>query len=186
MARIPAVTREAIPAEQRDVFDAFVEGRGTGVPTSGPFSLVLHIPEMAKRLEDLRTYLRQEPSLPQRLQELAMLTTARELDCLFIWNAHAAAARGAGLRDDIVDNLRDKKELTGLSPEETTVLNLGREYFRTRRISKATFDTALSRLGIRGLMTLINLMGCYAVLAINMNILEMELPDGATEKTLPV
>ena len=115
-----------------------------------------------------------------------MLTTARELDCLFIWNAHAAAGRGAGLRDDIVDNLRDKVELTGLSPEEATVVNLGREYFRTRRISKATFDTAQAQLGLRGLMTLVNLMGCYALLAINMNILEMELPDGATEVPLPV
>ena len=186
MARIPAVTRDAVPEDQRGVFDAFVERRGQGVPTSGPFSLVLHIPEMAKRLEDLRTYLRQEPSLPQKLQELAMLTTARELDCLFIWNAHAAAGRSAGLRDDIVDNLRDKVELTGLSPEETTVLNLGREYFRTCRISKSTFDTAQAQLGLRGLMTLVNLMGCYALLAINMNILEMELPAGATEKPLPV
>ena len=44
-----------------------------------------------------------------------MILTARELDCQFIWNAHAALARQAGLSDSLVDGLRDRKVLTGLT-----------------------------------------------------------------------
>ena len=66
------------------------------------------MPEMAQRLEALRTYLRDEASLPQKLQELVMISVAREMSCAFIWYAHAAAARQAGVRDDIVDDIREK------------------------------------------------------------------------------
>ena len=37
-------------------------------------------------------------------------------------NAHAAAGRREGLRDDIVDNLREKRELTNLADDEAIVL----------------------------------------------------------------
>lgn len=52
---------------------------------------------------------------------MAMIFTARELDCQFIWNAHSGFARTAGVPDKLVDNLRDKKELTGLSNKESAV-----------------------------------------------------------------
>ena len=61
------------------------------------------MPEMAQRLEALGTYLRDEASLPQELQELVMISVASEMSCAFIWYAHAATARQVGVRDDIVD-----------------------------------------------------------------------------------
>ncbi len=115
-----------------------------------------------------------------------MLTTARELDCQFIWNAHAAAGRTAGLKDATVDNLREKKELAGLSANETAVVNYGREFFRTHRVSQPTFDAALAQFGVRGLTELTNLMGYYALLAFNINAFEVELPAERTEPVLPV
>jgi 4-carboxymuconolactone decarboxylase len=84
------------------------------------------MPEMAQRLEALRTYIRSEESVPQKLQELVMITVAREMDCAFIWHAHAAAARQAGVRDDVVDNIRDKKALTNLAPDEQVVVDFAR------------------------------------------------------------
>ena len=99
----------------------------------GPYSLLLHMPEMAQRLEALRTYIRGEASLPQKLQELVMITVAREMDCAFIWYAHAAAARQAGVRDDIVDNIREKRELTNLDPDELTVVHFTRELLQNRQ-----------------------------------------------------
>ena len=63
---------------------------------------------------------------------LAMLVAARENDCQYIWNAHAPPARAVGLRDDIVDALREKKELPSPAADEAAVINYGREFFRTR------------------------------------------------------
>ena len=115
-----------------------------------------------------------------------MLTTAREMDCQFIWYAHAPAARKAGIRDEIVDNLRDKKGLPSLSPEEAAIVNYGQEYFRTRRVSQANFDAAVSSFGVRGTVELTNLFAYYALLAFNINAFEVGIPDDNAEPALPV
>jgi len=155
-------------------------------PNVGPYTLLMHMPEMAQRLEALRTYIRGETSLPQKLQELVMITVAREMDCAFIWYAHAAAARQAGVRDDIVDNVREKRDLTNLDPDELTVVHFTRELLQNRQVSQPTFDAAVTRFGQRGMMTLTNLIACYAVLAYNMNTYALEAPEHATEKALPI
>ncbi len=185
MARIPPATRDDVPEGEKGVYDEFMKSRGNR-PNVGPYSLLLHMPEMAQRLEALRTYIRGEASLPQKLQELVMISVAREMDCAFIWYAHAAAARQAGVRDDIVDNIREKKPLTNLDADEMTVVNFTRELLQQRKVSQATFDAAIARFGRRGVMTLTNLVACYAVLAYNMNTYELEAPAHSTEKPLPV
>lgn len=185
MARIPAVDRDRLPEKEKAAYNAFMEGRG-GRPNVGPYSLIAHMPEMAQRLEALRTYIRAEASLPQKLQELVMITVAREMDCAFIWYAHAAAARQAGIRDDIVDGIREKRELVDLDPDEQMVVHFARELLQNRKVSQATFDAASNRFGQRGTMTLTNLIACYAVLAYNMNTYELEAPAHPTEKALPV
>src|SRR5262245_52450221 len=126
MARIPLVTREQIADKELPAYDAFMLSRANR-PNIGPYSLLLHMPEMAQRLEALRTYLRDEASLSQKLQELVMISVAKEMGCAFIWYAHAAPARQAGLRDDIVDSIREGRALTGLDEDEQAVVNFTRE-----------------------------------------------------------
>ena len=92
MARIPLVTRDQIPEKEQAAYDAFMASRANR-PNVGPYSLLLHMPAMAQRLEALRTCIRDEASLPQKLQELVMISVASEMRCAFIWYAHAAAAR---------------------------------------------------------------------------------------------
>jgi len=183
MARIPLVSRDHVAEGERPAYDAFMANR-QGRPNVGPYSLLLHMPEMAQRLEALRTYLRDEASLPPKLQELVMISVAREMGCAFIWYAHAAPARQAGLRDDVVDNIRDRRQLTNLAPDEQTVVDFTRELLQQRKVSRPTFDAATARFGQRGVMTLTNLIACYAVLAYNMNTYELEAPTHPTEKAL--
>ena len=105
MARIPLVTsRDQIAAKEQPAYDAFMQSRA-GRPNVGPYSLLAHMPEMAQRLEALRLYLRDEASLPQKLQELVMISVAAEMGCAFIWYAHAAPARKAGVRDDVIAHI---------------------------------------------------------------------------------
>ena len=185
MARVPALTRESVPDSQRAKFDELVQERGE-IPANGPASVMLNAPEVAQRALELAGYLRAETSLASRIRELGMLVAARENDCQYIWNAHAPLAREAGLRDDIVDALRDKKELPGVALDEAAVVDYGREFFRTRRVSQATFDAALAQFGVLGLTELTNLMGCYAMLAFNVNAFGVELPEDRTEEALPI
>jgi 4-carboxymuconolactone decarboxylase len=184
MARIPLVTREQIAEKDKGAYDAFMASRA-GRPNIGPYSLLLHMPEMAQRLEAFRLCLRDEASLSQKLQELVMISVAREMGCAFIWYAHAAAARQAGVRDDIVDNIRERRALVNLDPDEQTVVDFTRELLQNCKVSRPTFEAATARFGQRGTMTLTNLITCYAVLAYNMNTYELEAPAHATEKPLP-
>jgi 4-carboxymuconolactone decarboxylase len=183
MARIPPVTRDQIVEKEKPAYDAFMAARANR-PNVGPYTLLLHMPEMAQKLEALRLYLRDEASLSQKLQELVMISVAREMGCAFIWYAHAAAARKAGVRDDIVDNIREKRALTNLDPEEQVVVDFTRELLQNRKVSRSTFDAATAKFGQRGVMTLTNLIATYAVLAYNMNTYELEAPAHATEKAL--
>src|SRR4030095_14690887 len=96
MARIPLVTRDQVAEKEKPAYDAFMQSRA-GRPNVGPYSLLLHMPEMAQPLGALRTCLRDEASLPQKLQEIVMISVAREMGCAFIWYAHAAGGRQGGV-----------------------------------------------------------------------------------------
>ena len=67
---------------------------------------------MRRRANHLVDYLRTASTLPKKIQELAMLITARAMDCQFIWNAHAARGRREGLSDALVDALQQARPTT--------------------------------------------------------------------------
>jgi 4-carboxymuconolactone decarboxylase len=184
MARIPPVTRERVREDLRSIFDEVSSGP-SGVGT-GPMSVLKYSPEMSRRAIPLFNYVRNESILPQKVRELAMLATAPAKDCPYIWNAHAALGRQAGLSDALVDALRDRKPLPPMSVEEAAVIKLGTEFFQTNRVSQETFDVALEQFGPQGLVELTTLMGFYAMLAFNANAVDLGLPQELTEPPLPV
>ena len=89
-------------------------------------------------------------------------------------------------RDEIIDALRDKREIPGMAPDEAALVDYGQEFFRTRRVSQASFDAALKQFGVLGLTELTNLMGCYSMLAFNVNAFGVALPADSPEKPLPI
>ena len=66
------------------------------------------------------------------------------------------------------------------------MVRYAQEFFRTRRVSQETFDAVVSHFGVPGVTELTTLMGCYAMLAFNVNAFGVELPEELTEKPLPV
>ena len=112
--------------------------------------------------------------------------TARENDCQYIWNAHAASARAAGVSDATVDALRDRKALPELAADESAVVRYGQEFFRTRRVSKGTSQLALEQLGTRGAVELGLVLGSYALLALMVNSFDVDLPPDRKESVMPV
>ena len=185
MARTPTVTREQVPEQLRSAFDAETTNSG-GVVAGGPGSVMIHSPEMRRRANHLVNYLRDESSLPKQIQELAMIITARSMDCQYIWHAHAARARQQGISDEFVDSLRDGKPLPQLAPDLQTVVNYALECFKTHKVSQATFDAALNQLGALGVTELSTLLGYYSLLAFNANAFEIDVPEGGTESRLPI
>ncbi len=185
MARLPIVARNMVPEEFAEAFDELTAATG-GTITGGPGSITINSPEMARRRGNLTNYLRFESTFPKRIQELAILITARAMDCQYIWNAHAPAARREGVSDALVDAIRDKKPLPAMAADETAIINFGREFFDNHKVDGKTFQAALDQFGRQYLVELTALMGHYAQTAFFLNAFEVELPEDRAETVLPV
>ena len=184
MSRIPPVTRQRVKPELRAVFDQVSSGPG-GVGT-GPMSVLKNSPEMARRAIPLFEYVRNESSVPPKLRELAMIVTARAMDCPYIWNIHAGLGRQAGLSDAMVTALRDKRPLPPLPADEAAVYAYTTQLFQAHRVKQDTFQAVLQLVGAQGLVELNTLIGYYTMLAFNANSVELQLPQNVTETPLPV
>ena len=121
MARLPVLTRDQAPEEYLEAFDEETAASG-GVVDSGPGSVMIYSPEMRRRANHFVGYFREVTDLPHKLQDLAMLLTARHMDCQYIWYAHAARGRQQGLSDELVDALRDRKPLPDLPSDEAALV----------------------------------------------------------------
>ena len=185
MARTPAVTIDLVPEKFREAFDRVTADSGDRVD-SGPGSVMINSPEMRERANHLVKYFREISDLPQMVQELVMLLTARHMDCQYIWYAHAARGRQHGLSDELVDAIRDKKPLPDLSADEDTVVKYVTESFTNHKVRQATFDAALELFGAQRLTELTTMMGYYTLLAYNANSFEIDLPEGGAEPVLPI
>lgn len=185
MARLPVVTRDQVPEQFREAFDEMTAESG-GTITSGPGSITINSPEMARRRNHVTHYLRYETTFPKNIQELAIITTARAMDCPYVWNAHAPAARRAGVSDALIDALRERRPLPAMSPAEAAVIHYATEFFQTHKVSPPTFQAALDQFGAQHLTELTALMGHYAQTAFFLNAFEVQLPEQRTEPVLPV
>jgi len=185
MARLDPVTREQVPEAFREAFDELTVD-SSGIITGGPGSITINSPEMAKRRNHLTHYLRYETTFAKRIQELAILVTARAMDCPYIWNAHAPAARQAGLNDALIDAIRDRQPLPEMAPDEAAIIAYGREFFATHKVSSSAFKAAMDQFGPQHLVELTQLMGQYTQTAFFLNAFEVDLPKDRTEKVLPV
>ena len=86
-ARIALPTEATMTPRQREVRDALVAGPRKGV--RGPMGVWLVRPDLAESAQALGRYCRFESSLPTRLSELAICTTARAWP-LMTWAGVAA------------------------------------------------------------------------------------------------
>src|SRR5438477_13097714 len=99
MARLTAPQREDLPSDQQAVYDAIVKSRGQ---VAGPFTVLMHSPEVAGRIAEVGAYVRFESMLPVAVRCLAAILTARQLDCKYVWAAWSVQAKNAGIGDDII------------------------------------------------------------------------------------
>jgi 4-carboxymuconolactone decarboxylase len=178
--RIPLVDRrEALPAEHRAAWDQIVESRGH---VAGPFAALLHAPEIARRVADVGAYVRFEACALTGVQrELAILATARAMDCRYEWAAHGPLARKAGVRDEAIAAIRDRRAPAGLTPDEAAIVTYVTQLLRNHRVEDGTFAAARERLGVPGLVELTATAGYYAMLACTLNGFAVE-PDPGTDR----
>jgi hypothetical protein len=80
----------------------------------GPSALLLRSPELMSRTQKVGEYLRFNSPLPPRLNEFAILITARQWGAQVEWIAHYLLAVKAGLAPEVAADLAQGKRPTGM------------------------------------------------------------------------
>ena len=190
LSRLPLLERGQLDEEGRTHYDAVVSPQSrTLVGLRGPSGIWLHSPKLAGFLRAANQYLRFETALDRRLTELAILVTARELDNQFEWTAHEPAALAEGLDSTIVEVVKRRRPVGRLGKRigkhEAVIIAFGRELFRKKKLSSATFARAVDLFGRRGVLELAALMGNYAMTAVILDTVDQQLQPGQ-KPLLPV
>jgi 4-carboxymuconolactone decarboxylase len=181
--RLPPIPEARQSDAQRRVAAALIAGpRGR---LSGPFIALLRSPELCERTQRLGEYLRFESIVPQRLRELAILSTARHWHQNYEWQAHAPIAERLGISRRLIDALATEALPEGLESDEAIVLNFCAELHQSRAVSDAVYLQALSLLGEDGVIELCGICGYYALLAMVLNVARTGLPPGAPAPFAP-
>ncbi len=190
-ARLPLLDRESLDADGQRAFNVIVnpESRyATGL--RGPIGMWAYSPQMAEDLFPASTYLRYGTEKDQRLTELVILATAREVRSQYEWTSHEPAGDRAGLGAEIIDVVKRRADLStigevpGLGDRERTIITFVREVMSEEKVSSATFDRARELFGERGVMDLAGLVGYYGFVNITLKTFDVQLAPGR-ERLLP-
>ena len=175
-------------ADQKKLLEALLAGPRGGGNTSpeaiqkmlhgGPFNAWMRSPDLGNRLQNVGEYIRYKTSLPLRLNEFAILITAREWTSQYEWYAHYPLAMKAGLNAKVADELALSKRPSTMSDDEAAVYEFCVQLHRTRNVDDARFNRALALFGEQGVVDLIGICGYYTIVAMTLNVARVELPPG--------
>ena len=178
MARYREIMLSEMTPAQRRVHDLIVAGqRGR---FGGPFQLLIRAPEICEHAAKLGEHLRWGTSLPERLSELAIITTARFWRAQYEWFAHAPLAEKAGVPAAAIEAIRRGDEPTLAQKDEALVHRICTELFNTQRLSDARFAEAVASLGEAGLIEVIGIIGYYTLIGNTLNVFQVPVPAGET------
>ena len=165
--RLPPIKREVLDDEGKRDYDRHIgPNRSSLAGLQGPGGLRLHGSKPDNIGEDLGG----------RLKELIRLIVSRELDQAFEWTVHEPVALREKLELSIIDVIRHRKSLAGVPEKEAAMIQLGREYFQTHKISSETYAHALKALGEKNLIDMCVLMGDYTETAVLLTVNDVHLP----------
>ena len=173
--RFPEIKREQMTDAQKRVYDEIAGSRG-GV--RGPFGPLLRSPELADRWQRLGEYVRYKTSLPARLNEFAIIITARVWGSKYEWYAHKPLAIKGGLAESIADDLAQNRRPANMKPDEELVYDFCTTLHREHFVDEALFKRAMETLGERSVIDLVAVSGFYVAVSMVLNVAEIPIPPG--------
>jgi 4-carboxymuconolactone decarboxylase len=179
----PLAYDEMTPA-QKTMIEHLLSGPRAGA--DGPFNVLLRSPEMGDLAQQFGASTRFNTSVPRKLNELAIIITARHWTSQFEWQAHHRAALQAGLSPAIADAIAQGKRPVGMQPDEEVVYNFCSEMLTTKQVSDATFKAVKDAMGERGVVDLIGVMGWYQTVSMLLNVDRYPLPEGTQAELKPL
>jgi 4-carboxymuconolactone decarboxylase len=183
--RFRPLTYSELTPGQKAMVDDMMTGERKGV-MSGPFNALLRSPEMGDAAQKLGAQLRFHSVLPNRLNELAILMTARFWNSQYDWWSHHKLALDAGLSLTVIEAISAGKRPTSMQADEEIIYNFADELLRTKQVSDASFKAVVSKFGEAGAVDLTAAMGYYCLVSMLLNVDRYPMPDGVKPELKPV
>jgi 4-carboxymuconolactone decarboxylase len=176
-----------LTADQRKLFDAIRSGPRAKLanssaanpgPLGGPFNVWLRSPGIGDCVQRLGEEIRFRSSLPAKLNEMAIMVTARFWTSQYEWHAHCKLALEAGLDPAIAKDIAEGRRPANMDADEALIYDFSRELHETHGVEDATYQRALERFGERGVFDLIAVNGFYSLVSMCLNVDRTPLPEG--------
>ena len=185
--RFKLIPVENLTAEQKVVYDAIRSGPRTKLanfsgskpgPLGGPFNVMLRSPGIGNIVQALGGEIRFNSTLPPKLNELAIMVTARFWTSQYEWHAHCKLALDAGLDPAKAKDVAENRRPANMDADEAIIYDCSRELHETHGVSDATFKRVVDRFGERGMFDLIAVNGYYSLVSMCLNVDRTPLPEG--------
>jgi 4-carboxymuconolactone decarboxylase len=159
---------------------------GERAGATGPFNVLLRSPEMGDLAQQFGASMRFHSSLPRKLNEMAIILTARYWTAQYEWSAHRKLAAEAGLSESTIQAIATGKRPGSMEPDEAVVYNFGTELLNTKQVSDPVFKAAVDKFGEKGVVDLISVMGYYHLVSMLLNVDRYPLPPGTKPELQPL
>ena len=183
--RFKPLPQSEMTEAQRSAARELASGPRGRMNPDGPNALLLRSPDLMSRTQKVGEYLRYSSSLPARLNEFAIMVTARQWSAQVEWIAHQPLALKAGLSPEVAADLAQGRHPAGMKDDEAAIYQFCTELHETQAVSDATFKAVADKFGERGVIDLVGLTGYYTMLAMVLNVGQQPLPGGVAPP-LPV
>jgi 4-carboxymuconolactone decarboxylase len=182
--RFKPLTYDQLDPEQKALVEHLLAGERGGL--NGPFNVTLRSPVMGDLAQKLGAQLRFHTSIPNRLNEMAILMTARFWNAQYEWTAHRKSAITAGLNPVVIDAIAAGQRPASMQPDEEIVYNFGHELLNTKQVSDANFKAMVDKFGERGAVDLTGVIGYYCFVSMMLDIDRYPLPEGEKPQLKPL
>jgi 4-carboxymuconolactone decarboxylase len=151
-----------------------------------PFNVYLRSPELAQGLRQVAEYIRFKTSLPPRLNEFAILVTARHWGSQYEWFAHHRLAMQAGLSPAVAEDLAQGRRPSGMKEDEAAIYDFSHELHNRHEVSDAAYKAVVDKFGEQGAVDLIAVNGYYTMVSMILNVDRSPMPGGAKPPLAPL
>ena len=175
--------------DQKIYFNSLMAGPISGTGSKGvvqgatslgaPFNVLLRSPVLAERMRKVGEYLRFESVIPKRLNEFAILITARTWTAQYEWYAHLRLALKEGLDPLVGEELAQGQRPSKMKPDEEAVYDFCHELHTLHGVSDSNYNAVKELFGEQGVVDLMMVSGYYVMVAMALNVNRSPLPEGA-------
>jgi len=170
--------------QQKTMMEHLVSGERRGA--GGPFNVLLRSPEMGDIAQQFGASMRFHSSLPRKLNEMAIIITARHWTAQYEWSAHRTAAAQAGLKEPIIQSIAQGKRPANMDADETVIYNFATELLNSKQVTDPVFKAVKDKFGEKGVVDLIGVMGYYQFVSMLLNVDRYPLAADAKPELQPL